>query len=185
MNEMLATMVALWWADKLRGGPTSAKQEAKVISQGPPAAERIIALAKKVRTVSPEKIDLFEEKLYELLINGPDRQTHRYGCSTWPLSFTLDVDYDAQGLLARALELADIKNFQPLPWKTRMGVEGDTATVLAGDEKGLVLCAKTIPTPIEPIRVELGGLGEGRKTIGQQTGLPPDLGVDPDRGSTS
>jgi hypothetical protein len=107
LSEELAEFVAKWWASKLKECNLGPYLET-VVEQSPNAAISSLLRYCSKTPMPDTSVECFEEKLKGLILQGPDAATHLFGCMAWPQEFNLVVDYDPQGLLARALEIADI-----------------------------------------------------------------------------
>lgn len=136
MNQDMAKAIAVWWADFLRGGKRNEAHLKAFEEQSPKPGllTRLMDVARESRLGDPVylgSVDVFERELARLLVERPDEHTHRYGLHGYPESFMLDVDYDPQNFLDRALQLADLPRgcASGLPYKTTMRIDGDTAVV--------------------------------------------------------
>ncbi len=115
--QNLASFAANWWANRLRKVDKSAfenglkDEKADIIR----LLGKINVLENQIREGYEEKVDLFEEILYTLIVEELMRTRN---------SVYLSVDYEPEGLLNKALEKAKLmtSNVSGLPWKTSMDI---------------------------------------------------------------
>jgi len=127
MNKKMAEAIAAWWTRFLRTGERNEAHLADFEAQSPRPG--LLTTLLKSNKIDVTRADTFEKELTRLLLEGPDKKTHRYGIANYPEHFELSVDYDPQNFLARAAELAGLPSgpCTGLPYKTWMLVTMDVA----------------------------------------------------------
>jgi hypothetical protein len=147
MDERMAKAIATWWASHLQ----TTQQNEEYFEEMSAESEQRASMLKRMlvemavyRLEDAEwlpKTHLFRDNLVRLLVEGPDTRTHLYGLLRYPHDFYLAVDYDPQGLLARALQLSgmDSDSCSGLPYKTSMRIYAGRAIIVQGHRVGTIV----------------------------------------------
>lgn len=164
MNKEMAEFIAAWWADFLRTGRRN-EAHLRAIGKDSNFGGVLTDLLGRVRESAAksefylDKVNTFERELTRLLLEGPDEATHQYGLFAFPHRFILAVDYNPQGMLARAMSLAKLPvgPASGLPYKTQMLIVDSNITVSMGPgvERNVTIYKNGAPVPQEDTTIKV------------------------------